>query len=388
MLKKRLASGLGVNILLLGIVSFLNDVGSEMIAPVLPTFILALGGGSIAVGLIGGLRDSMTSLVQVISGYWSDKLKNRKLFVFNGYATSTLSKFLLSLSKAWSHAAMFVTLDRVGKGLRTAPRDAIIAESTSKTGKSFGLHRAFDTAGAIVGSLLALLLFSLLHFNIRAIILIAACIASLSLFPLLFVIPTKPKRKPVKFTASLKQMPKKLKLFIAIAALFALSNFSYMFFLLKVNYSGLFTQEKATIAAMMLYVLFNIFYASFAVPFGKLSDKVGKIKILAIGYLLFAITALGFAFFTSIPAFILLFSSYGLSYAIVNANQRALIADLAALKGTSLGIFHAVVGLCTLLGNIIAGLLWKINVLVPFVYAAVVAFVASLLLVLSLHVTS
>ena len=166
---------LSPNILLLGAVSFLNDLSSEMIMPILPMFIESLGGSSLIIGLIGGLRDSISSILKVFAGYWSDKSGKRKIFVISGYLTSSLFKFLLVISNTWHYVLAFASLERVGKGLRTAPRDAIIADSMpNNRGKGFGIHRALDTSGAVFGSITALILFWFLGFNFKTIILIAS----------------------------------------------------------------------------------------------------------------------------------------------------------------------------------------------------------------------
>ena len=160
-MQRGLFRGIGINILLLGIVSFLTDLSSEMMMPILPMFITALGGTAFVVGLISGLGDSIASILKVFSGYWSDKYGRRKPFVFSGYAVSSLAKLFLAFSTLWQHVLIFRSVERVGKGLRDALRDAIIADSalTEVRGTAFGIHRAMDTAGAIGGSLLAFLLF-------------------------------------------------------------------------------------------------------------------------------------------------------------------------------------------------------------------------------------
>jgi len=156
--------GMGKNVFLLGITSFLNDFSSEMIMPILPMFLLSLGGGGFVVGVVGGLRDSLSSLLKVIFGHISDRTGRRKVYVTSGYITSSLFKLLLALSKAWQHVLLFTSLERVGKGMRTAARDAIIADSIpTERGRGFGIHRALDTSGAVAGSATVLLL--LLYLN-------------------------------------------------------------------------------------------------------------------------------------------------------------------------------------------------------------------------------
>ncbi|MHC1605033.1 MAG: MFS transporter [Candidatus Methanofastidiosia archaeon] len=370
------------NILLLGIVSFLNDMSSEMIMPILPMFITSLGGTGVAVGLIGGLRDSISSILKVFSGYWSDKTGKRKIFVASGYFSSAIFRLLLSSSTMWQHVLIFVGFERIGKGIRTAPRDAIIADSMPhERGKGFGIHRTLDTAGAILGSLIVFVMFWFWGFNFKSIILIAAILAFSSLIPLHFVKEKKKKSQDITLKKGLRDLPKPLMRFIIISIVFTLANFSYMFFILKAQ--GPFTGKLSIGIPILLYVLFNIFYAVFAIPFGVLSDKLGRKKVLISGYVLFSLTCLGFALFESLTAFVILFALYGMVYAIVDGNQRALISDLSPkdLKATALGTFHTAVGLASIPASLIAGFLWQIAPEMPFFYGSATSiFVACLFL--------
>jgi len=221
-MKNRYLKGISANILLLGVVSFLNDLSSEMVVPILPMFITSLGGAGLIVGLIGGLQDSIASILKVISGYWSDRVGKRKIFVFSGYLTSAIFKLLLAFSRIWQHILLFVCFERVGKGLRTAPRDAIIADSMPDArGKGFGIHRALDTLGAILGGIMALVLYWFLEFGFTSIIFIAASIAFISLSPLYFVKEVKREPQKINLQISLRKLPKPLMLFIMVATVFA-----------------------------------------------------------------------------------------------------------------------------------------------------------------------
>ena len=380
-MKNRFIKGISTNVLLLGIVSFLNDFSSEMIIPILPMFITALGGAGLVVGLIGGLRDSISSILKVFCGYWSDKTGKRKIFISSGYLTSAVFRLLLSFSKIWQHVLVFAGLERVGKGLRTAPRDAIIADSMpEQRGKGFGVHRAFDTSGAILGSAVVFILFWFLGFNFKTIIFVAAFLAVLSLIPLHFVKEKRRKPQDITLQLGLRNLPKPLKLFILVSGIFALANFSYMFFILRAQ--EFFTGRLSIGVPILLYILFNIFYALFAIPFGNLSDRIGRRKVLISGYLLFSLTSLGFAFFNSLIAFIVLFALYGMVYAIIDGNQRAFVSDLSSgeLRATALGTFHAVIGLVALPASLIAGFLWQnISPGAVFIYGSTTSIISVIL---------
>lgn len=385
-MKNRYLKGISANILLLGVISFLNDLSSEMIIPILPLFITSLGGAGLIVGLIGGLQDSIASILKVLSGYWSDRVGKRRIFVFSGYLTSAIFKLLLAFSRIWQHILLFVSFERAGKGFRTAPRDAIIADSMPEArGKGFGIHRALDTSGAIFGGIMALVLFWFLEFGFSSIIFIAAIIAFISLPPLYFVKEVKREPQKINLQISLKKLPKPLMLFIMVATVFALANFTYMFFILKAAaaFMPLMPVKESIALAIFLYVLFNIFYALFAIPFGTLSDRIGKRRVLISGYLLFSVTCLGFAFFDSLLSFLVLFPLYGVVYAMVDGNQRAFISDLSTeeLRATALGTFHTMIGIMTLPASLIAGFLWTITPTLTFFFGCAVSIISVILFV-------
>jgi MFS family permease len=386
-MKRRLFRGIGINILLLGIVSFLTDLSSEMMMPILPMFITALGGTAFVVGLIGGLGDSIASILKVFSGYWSDRYGRRKPFVFSGYAVSSLAKLFLAFSTLWQHVLIFRSVERVGKGLRDAPRDAIIADSASTEvrGTAFGIHRAMDTAGAVGGSLLAFLLFWFLGLEFKTIILVCAIIAFFALIPFYRVREVKREPREIGLSISFKGLPRRLKGFILIATIFTLGNFTYMFFILRAQdfFTGVVSERAAFAIPILLYVLYNTVYALLSIPSGMLSDRIGRCQVLLLGYLLFGLTCLGFAFLDSLAAFIVLFALYGLVYALVEGTQRAFVCDLASeeLRGTALGTLHTCISLAALPASLIAGALWQhIDPWATFVYGCALGLTAAVLL--------
>ncbi len=383
LVKNKYLKGISANVVLLGIVSFLNDLSSEMIMPILPMFVKSLGGAGLAIGLLGGFRNSISSILKVFCGYWSDKTGKRKIFVSSGYLTSAFFKLFLAFSKTCQHAVIFAALERVGKGLRTAARDAIIADSmATERGKGFGIHRALDTSGAILGSIIVFLLFWFFGLDFKLIILIAGVIAFASLIPLHFVKESKKEPQDLTLKIGLKNLPKSLKLFILISGIFALGNFSYMFFVIRAQ--QFFTAKLSIAVPILLYILFNIFYAAFAIPLGALSDKIGREKVIVLGYLLFSLTSLGFALLTSLSAFIVLFALYGITHAAIDGTQRALVSDLSSqqLKAIALGTFHATIGLMALPASLIAGFLWQnIAPNVTFIYGSVLGFISVFLFI-------
>ena len=374
--------GRSKNIYLLGFTSFLNDASGEMIMPLLPLLITSLGGGGAAVGLIGGLREAVSSLLKVVFGWWSDRVGRRKPFVVVGYLFSAVFKLGLALSNTWPQVAVASSLERVGKGVRTAPRDAIIADSVPRgRGKGFGIHRAMDTAGAVFGSLLVLYLFWSQGMSLRAIIFLASSIALFSLIPLIWVTEGGTGKRAVPLFRGVRGLPRSLKAFIAVAALHALGNFSYMFFLLRAQgvLAGMGGRPSAAMS-LLLYVVFNISYAALAIPAGALSDRWGKRRLIGGGYVLFSLLCGGFFWVKTLVGLMFLFLLYGMVYALLEGNQRAYVADLAPeeVRGTALGLYHTVVGLAALPASLVAGLLWEISQGLSFLYGGGLSLMAAL----------
>ncbi len=379
--------GITRNIFILGLVSLLTDISSQMVFPLIPLFLISvLGAGAYAVGIIEGAAGTTASLLEVLSGYWSDKIKKRKPFVLFGYSLSAIIKPFFAFAAAWPFVLCVRVIERIGKGLRTAPRDAIIAESVdgSVRGKAYGFHRAMDGIGSVLGALLAFLLLPILGY--RNIFLFAFIPGIIAVFFVLFIKEkkalekeeTRTKEKTKESTRlSFKELPLNLRLFIIAASVFAMGNFGYAFLLLKANNIGLADQT-----AVLLYALFYIVYVICAIPSGILSDKIGRKPVLMAGYFIFAIISFGLIFTSTLYTLLLFFVIYGIFFAMIDGVQRAFVVDLVPrnLRATALGTFHAAIGIVALPGGFIAGMLWdRINPEATFIYGLALAVISLLL---------
>lgn len=364
------------NIFLLGSSSFFNDIGSEAITPLIPFYTMALGGTGVAVGLISGLREGLASLFNLFGGWLSDRLGKRKLFVFLGYLISTIFKFFIASANSWQVLTASVGFERFGKS-RDAPRDVIISNSTKRKGHGFGFHQMMDRVGAIIGTLMVIFLFWKLQLGIKTILFIAAGIAALSIIPVLFVKDKQTKKIKKNLFVGIKELSPQLKYFIFVSSVFTLGNFGlYLFLLLRAQeISG------SIVIPLIIYAVFNLVYAFFVTPFGTLSDRIGRKKVLTAGYILFFLISISFIFVNNIFYLAVLFSFYGLVYALTESNQKALVSDLSGdMKGTALGFYGFITGIVNIFAGLIAGFLWDISYSTMFIYTSVIAFVSIFLI--------
>jgi MFS family permease len=384
MKKQYFFQGMARNIIIVGFVSLFTDLSSQMVFPVVPLFLLSLGASAWVVGLVEGAAETTASLLKVFSGYWSDKIKRRKPFVFAGYGLSSLTKPLFAFAQSWPFVLFFRVIERVGKGVRDAPRDAIIAESVDASirGKAYGFQRAMDGVGSFSGAIIAVILLPL--FGYRELFLIAFFPGVLGVLCILFIKEKRsqiaPQKRPATpFRVSMKRLPRNLQIFILISTLFALANFGYAFLILKTKNIGYSDTD-----ALILYVLFYVIYTICTTPAGILSDRVGRKPVLVLGYMIFAATSVCLLFTSALPLLVFVFILYGIFFGFIDGVQRAFVVDLAPpdLKGTALGTFHTATGLIALPAGIIAGALWDtFSPEATFLFALVLSLCALLLFV-------
>jgi MFS family permease len=399
---QRKVLGVSRNVFFLGWVSFLTDVSSEMIFTVLPLFLLnVLKVGTPVIGLIEGIAEGTASLLKLVSGWLSDRLGQRKSLAVFGYTLSTLAKPFLYIASAWGVVLAVRWADRVGKGIRTAPRDALVADCTppSEMGRSFGFHRAMDTMGAVLGLALAALIVYLVQRGgveltwhaFRTLVLAGIGPAVLAVLLLLFLVRERKKGAPPKADDPSLGQPLcegtaktasngRFKLFLVIMVLFTLGNSSDAFLILRAQNLGL-----SVFGVLLLFVAFNLVYALAAMPAGMVSDKLGRKGVIVVGWTIYALSYLGFALASATWQVWLLFALYGLYYGISEGVCRAFVCDLVPVerRGTAYGWYHTAVGISLLPASVIAGWLWHlIGPSATFYFGAGMAGVAMLGLLL------
>ncbi|MCL1917194.1 MAG: MFS transporter [Peptococcaceae bacterium] len=386
------------NIFFIGLVSFFTDISTEMVYPVVPLYLTAAFGATPAlIGLIEGIAESLASLLKVYSGYISDRFQRKKALAFTGYATGILYKLVLIFTASWAGVLVARVIDRFGKGIRTAPRDVLVSESAppGKMGNAFGLHKALDMAGTALGILFTFLLFKngivngagtgtgagAGEFDYTGLFWLSLIPAVLGLCMFFFIKEKRGERthkQRIAFWQSFKGLDKQLKLYLLVVLLFTLGNSSNAFLLLKAQAVGF-----DNVNVILLYFIYSATAAAFSMPLGRLSDKIGRKKLLVSGYFIFAAVYLGFAVALSQPVMVLLFVLYGLYTAMITGVERAFVAEIAPpeIKGTLLGLQSTVAGIALLPASLITGVLWSaFGSVVPFVFGALLSLAAALIL--------
>jgi MFS family permease len=361
-----------------GIASFLNDMGSDMIYPVWPLFVKSLGANMSVLGFLDGLGDALVSISQAISGYISDRIQKRKIFVWLGYLMGAISRIGYALSKNWVNLIPFRILDRAGK-IRSAPRDAIIADlSTDKDrGENFGFLRMMDNLGAVVGILLCVLLVNFLGFKK---LFLLASVPSLIGVILILIFIKEQKRDSTKIFKgiSLKSFTPQFRYFLILSSIFSLGAFSYSFLLVFAKEFGFKTGFIP-----VLYLIFTAIASLFSIPFGKLSDKIGRKKVLEISFFFWILVCLIFLFFKNYFGIILAFIFYGLHKGALEPSQRAFVSELVPqeIRASALGGYQMIIGLFSLPASFLAGILWdKIGIFAPFSFSLFLTILALILL--------
>ncbi len=362
--------GLPKNVLALSFVSFLNDTSGEIVYPLLPVFLfMTLGASPFYIGLIEGFAESFASILKLFAGYLSDKFGNRKLPVFLGYSLAAVARPLLAFVTTWQQVLFVRVSDRIGKGIRGAPRDALIAAGVSphRRGFAFGFNRAADHLGAVVGPVIAFFLLTYLASNpaeptsddYRRLFLFASIPVVIGLFVVGFFVREEPR--PANFEndapmkISLREFDSDLKRFLGVIVLFTISNSTDAFLLLRA--------EQAGIAPAMLPILWMVLHFSkvfSSLAFGELSDRIGRKGLIIGGWIVYALVYAGFAFVSGPWQAWVLFIIYGVYFGMTEGNEKAFVADMVApeKRGTAFGLYNLAFGISVFPASLLFGFLW------------------------------
>ncbi|OGW52348.1 MAG: MFS transporter [Nitrospirae bacterium RBG_13_43_8] len=366
------------------------DISSEMIYPLVPLFLAnVLGVNKSVIGLIEGVAESTASLLRVFSGWLSDRIGNRKWLMAAGYSISTFSRPIIALASGWHHVMGSRFMDRFGKGVRTSPRDAIIAESSDSKffGRAFGFHRSLDTMGAVVGPALAFFFLGLFSNDYRTIFWLSMIPGTIAVLLIIFFI-TEKKKVPVTYLErpklTFKHFDWRFKFFVLIATLFAMGNSSDVFLILRAQQIGV-----PIVMIPVVYLIFNLVYSLSSFPAGIAADKFGKKRIILLGFVLFAVLYYGFAIARDTRAIWALFAFYGLFMGLTEGIQKAFLATIIPVdfKATAFGVYNTAVGLAMFPASLIGGWLWdNISPAATFYFGAITAGVSALLFVIFISV--
>ncbi|MGD2066651.1 MAG: MFS transporter [Candidatus Bathyarchaeota archaeon] len=351
------------NVFALGFVSFFTDMSSEMVFSILPAFLLGLPGSSRAVlGLIEGTAEALSYALRAVSGIFSDEFRKRKIFILVGYALSNAVKPLFAVARVPFDVLLIRVTDRVGKGVRTSPRDALLCESVSekRRGAAFGLHRTLDQAGAIVGPVIASVAMVLLGFAVRDIFWLSLIPGAIALIIILFLVKERAGKSTYEFRllAGVKSaLGGRFSLLLLVVSVFSLGAFNFSFILLNAQEAGI-----ADSFIPLVYAVVNVAHAAIAIPAGVLSDRVGKEKVMVLGYGIFLVASLMILLPATGYVAFLVAVVYGAYAGVVETVQRALIPDYVEekLRGTAYGLYYLVVGSAFFVSNSVVGTLWEV----------------------------
>lgn len=373
------------NILYLSIISFFTDVASELLYPVIPLYLSSIGVSVVGISLIEGIAETLSALSKTYFGIWSDKLQKRKVFITLGYTLSAISKPLMVILPHSIWILFMRVADRLGKGIRTAPRDALLSSEASiqNKGKVFGFHRSIDTLGAVVGPFIALLLLEVYHLNYVTIFLISFIPGILTILFSFLIIEkkkdlstvTSPKIRLKDIFAYWKRSNKNYKLITILLITFYLFNSSDMLLLLKAKTHGITDYQ-----VISLYIVYNISYALLSFPFGIIGDKIGLKTTIAFGLLLFGIVYISISLFENWMGLVVLFILYGIYSAAIEGNIKAILSNLADKNevATAIGLFTTLQSFTFMISNALTGWLWiTFNSSLPFILSGCVAIIIS-----------
>jgi MFS family permease len=372
------------NVFFIGLISFFGGISQDLIIPILPIYLAnVLHLDKSFIGLTEGLVTSSASIFKIVSGFLSDRFRSRKSIVFVGYLLSLIGRPLLALTTSANAVLFFRFMDGVGKGIKDSPKDALIADTTTAAtrGRSFGIARMLDTFGSVVGPLVLFAILFLLRDNelkYQYIFFIAAIPLFFTLAILQIYVRETPLKEKTTSNVPSAILPGKYYIFLVIMIVFTLGNSSDTFLILRAQNVGV-----AVLAIPLVYALFNFFYASASVPLGSLSDRIGREKVIILGWVAYALAYLGFALANQSYQIWVLFAFYGIYYATTEGVAKALIADLVVSehRGKAYGIYNSVIGLIALPASIIAGFLWdSVSAAAPFFFGAAMASIATVLL--------
>jgi len=374
------------NVFILGLVSFFNDTASEMVYPIVPIFMTqVLRASTTAVGLVEGIAESTAALTKFIFGYLSDKFQRRKPFVTLGYTFSAFSKGIIGLASSWLLVLFSRFLDRLGKGLRTGARDALLLQNTNEKNKGFifGFHRSLDSAGAVLGPILGLIFIYLFANNLRLIFYLATIPGFFAVLLLILLVSEKKEVKTStktsqKFSFSFRFLNPKVKLFLLISFIFALGNSSDAFLILRAKNLGLTTQ-----LAVAAYVLYNLVQTLLGTYLGKLSDKIGHRKMFAFGLLVFSFVYFSFGVIKKSLFLWFLFPIYGIYIAATDGVSKAYLGEFISEKeaGSVYGLYQMLLALASFFASFFGGILWtKIGPQATFYFGAIMAFLSFFIL--------